>query len=140
MRISVFPVALALAAIALASAPVFGHGSVTPQAFPTPGLPDLGTKWVDKNPFRGDKKAIAIGAEGFKENCAACHGLEMESGGMAPDLHPLPVGDEGDEIYKDRVMNGKILNGVTKMPIYSNTVSQTGLWAIRAYIEANHQD
>ena len=59
---------------------------------------------------------------------------------MAPDLHPLPVGDEGDEIYKDRVMNGKILNGAVKMPIYSNTVSQTGLWAIRAYIEANHQE
>ena len=122
------------------SGTVLGHGSVTPQAFETPGLPDLGTAWKDKNPFRGNKTAIEIGAHGYKENCAACHGLEMESGGMAPDLHPFPVGDEGDDIYKDRVVNGVVQNGQIKMEKYAGTVSQTGLWAIRAYIESKHQD
>ena len=66
MRLSRVPVALALGAIALASVPVFGHGSVTPQAFPTPGLPDLGTKWLDKNPFRGNKTAIEIRRRGLQ--------------------------------------------------------------------------
>ena len=132
--------ALAVLGFLGAAAPVLGHGSVTPQAFETPGLPDLGTIWKDTNPFRGNKTAIEIGAHGYKENCAACHGLEMESGGMAPDLHPLPTGDEGDEIFKERVVNGVVQNGQIKMEKYAGTVSQTGLWAIRAYIESKHQD
>ena len=140
MKVSVLVVIAAVAGLSVASGPAFAHGSVTPQAFATPGLPDLGTKWLDKDPFVGNKTAIEIGAEGFKENCAACHGLDMNSGGMAPDLHGLPTGAEGDDIFKDRVMNGKILDGMIKMPVYSNTVSQTGLWAIRAYIESNHTD
>lgn len=125
----------ALGAIAV-SVPVFGHGSVTPQAFATPGLPDLGTEWKDKNPFSGNKTAIEIGAHGYLANCAACHGLEMESGGMAPDLHDLPTGAEGDELFKDRVVNGVTRNGQIKMEKYAGTVSQTGLWAIKAYIES----
>lgn len=117
---------------------VLGHGSVTPQPFDTPGLPDLGTTWSNSNPFRGNKLAIEIGAKGYLANCASCHGLEMESGGMAPDLHELPTGDEGDELFKDRVINGVTRNGVIKMERYAGVVSQTGLWAIRAYIEAHH--
>ena len=66
--------------------------------------------------------------------------LNMESGGMAPDLHQLPTGAEGDEIFKDKVINGVERNGQSKMAKYAGTVSQTGLWAIRAYIEANHTD
>jgi Cytochrome c, mono- and diheme variants len=112
--------------------------SVTPQAFDTPGLPDLGTTWKDTNPFRGNKTAIEIGAHGYLANCAACHGLEMESGGMAPDLHELPTGDEGDELFKERVINGVVRNGQIKMEKYAGTVSQAGLWAIRAYIESKH--
>ncbi|MCX8254230.1 Cytochrome c550 [Beijerinckiaceae bacterium RH AL1] len=132
-------VALAVAA----TAPVFGHGSVTPQAFDTPGLPDLGNTWKDTNPFRDSKdkeKAIEIGAHGYLANCAACHGLEMESGGMAPDLHQLPTGAEGDDLYKEKVINGVTRNGQVKMEKYFGTVSQTGLWAIRTYIESKHQD
>ncbi len=135
-------VATALGAV-VSTAPVFGHGSVTPQAFDTPGLPDLGTTWKDTNPFRDNKdtaKAIEIGAHGYLANCAACHGLEMESGGMAPDLHYLPTGAEGDELFKDRVIDGVTRNGSIKMEKYAGTVSQTGLWAIRTYIESKHQE
>ena len=127
-------------ALVLAALPVLGHGSVTPQPFATPGLPDLGDTWKDSDPFRGNKTAIEIGAHGYLANCAACHGLNMESGGMAPDLHQLPTGDEGDDLFKERVINGVVRNGQIKMEKYAGTVSQTGLWAIRSYIEANHQD
>jgi cytochrome c-550 PedF len=126
--------------VAATALPVFGHGSVTPQAFATPGLPDLGDTWKDTDPFVGNKTAIEIGAHGFLANCAACHGLNMESGGMAPDLHQLPTGAEGDEIYKEKVINGVERNGQEKMAKYAGTVSQAGLWAIRAYIESNHTD
>ena len=129
-----------IVATALAVVPVLGHGSVTPQAFSTPGLPDLGDTWKDTDPFIGNKTAIDIGAHGYLANCAACHGLDMESGGMAPDLHELPLGAEGDELYKDKVINGVVRNGQIKMEKYAGTVSQAGLWAIRAYIEANHKE
>lgn len=132
--------ALVSLALAMFSAPVFGHGNVTPTPFSTGDLPDQGKEWKTANPFTGNAKAIEIGKEGYKENCAACHGLEMESGGMAPDLHGLPKGKEGDDLFVDLVTNGVTRNGVEKMPKYVDVVGQTGLWAIRAYIEANHQD
>lgn len=140
MRKSAVLAGVTLGYVALAALPVHGHGSVTPQPFNTPGLPDLGETWKDTDPFRDNKTAIEIGAHGFLANCAACHGLDMNSGGMAPDLHELPTGEEGDEIFKDKVMNGVVRNGQIKMEKYAGTVSQTGLWAIRAYIEANHKD
>jgi cytochrome c-550 PedF len=113
---------------------------VTPQPVDTTGLPSLGAEWKTANPYAGDKKAIEIGASGYLQNCARCHGLEMESGGMAPDLHSFPKGKEGDEIYVDLVRNGKMQNGASKMPAFFPIVSQEGLWAIRAYIESNHTD
>ena len=140
MRVWVIAASAAACGMVLSAPPVLGHGSVTPQAFATPGLPDLGTTWKDTNPFRGNKTAIEVGSHGYLANCAACHGLEMESGGMAPDLHYLPTGDEGDELYKEKVINGVTRNGSIKMEKYAGTVSQTGLWAIRAYIESKHED
>ena len=59
---------------------------------------------------------------------------------MAPDLHQLPTGSEGDDLFKDKVINGVTRNGSIKMEKYFGTVSQTGLWAIRTYIESKHQD
>lgn len=120
--------------------PTFAHGNVAPQPVDTTGLPPLGPDWKETNPYVGNKKAIEIGAAGYLQNCARCHGLEMESGGMAPDLHPFPTGAEGDEIYVELVKDGKTQNGQIKMPAFYPTVSQAGLWAIRSYIEANHSD
>lgn len=122
------------------TAAAVAHGNVTPTPFETTGLPDLGKDWKTADPFLGNAKAIEIGAEGYKQNCAACHGLEMESGGMAPDLHAMPKGQEGDEMFVDLVQNGITRNGVSKMPKYTDVLTQTGLWAIRAYIESNHKD
>ena len=67
-------------------------------------------------------------------------GSKWTPAAWAPDLHPLPTGDEGDAIFKERVVNGVVQNGQIKMEKYAGTVSQTGLWAIRAYIESKHQD
>lgn len=120
--------------------PVFGHGNVTPQPFDTNGLPPLGKDWKDKNPYSGNKKAIEIGAFGYKQNCARCHGAEMDSGGMAPDLHPYPLGVEGDSYFLTLVKDGKHQNGQEKMPAFYPTVTQEGIWAIRSYIESNHKD
>jgi len=85
--------------ISVAAPQVFAHGDVTPQAVDTTGLKDLGADFLKSNPYRKDKTAIRIGSSAYNQNCARCHGLEAISGGIAPDLRYLPLGDDGDEIF-----------------------------------------
>ncbi|MCG5242652.1 cytochrome c-550 PedF [Azospirillum doebereinerae] len=130
---------LALAGVA-ASAPAFAHGDMTPQPVDTTGLDKLGETWKDANPFRGNSRAIEIGASAFNQNCARCHGLGAVSGGIAPDLRYLEAGDSGDEWFKERVINGSVRNGVTYMPRFGEALGQEALWAIRSWLETVHAD
>lgn len=111
------------------------HGDVTPQAVDTSGLEPLGEEWRETNPYRGNPRAIEIGKSAYNQNCARCHGLGAVSGGIAPDLRYLPPGDEGDEWYKERVIQGVVRNGITYMPAFDGVLSQEALWAIRAWLE-----
>lgn len=135
---------LALATVALAgialSPPSFGHGDVQPQPVDTTGLQPLGEAWHPTNPYRGNQKAAEIGASGYNQNCARCHGLQVISGGLAPDLRYFEVGPEGDEWYVERVRKGATIDGVTKMPGFDGILSQEALWAIKTYIEAKHEN
>ncbi|SDO30775.1 cytochrome c-550 PedF [Methylobacterium phyllostachyos] len=126
--------------LVLAASGALGHGDVQPQPVKTDGLKPLGTEWLAENPYKGDAHAISIGASGFNQNCARCHGLEMISGGLAPDLRYLPQGKEGDEYFVERMKHGAVINGVTKMPVFDGLISQEGLWAIRSYIESKHEE
>ncbi|KQO70659.1 MULTISPECIES: cytochrome c-550 PedF [unclassified Methylobacterium] len=126
--------------LALSASMAFGHGDVQPQPVDTAGLAPLGEGWKEENPYRGNAKAIAIGDSGFNQNCARCHGLQVISGGLAPDLRYLPVGKEGDEYFVERVRHGAIINGMTKMPAFEGVLSQEALWAIRTYIESKHEE
>jgi cytochrome c-550 PedF len=127
------------------------HGDVTPHPVDTSTLPQLGAAWVDTNPFRGNEKAIAVGAEGYKHNCAGCLGLEAQSGGMAPDLL-TPVKDclemaskeqqtgcikENDDFFKGITLRGK-RNGEGRyvMPAYDGVFTQEAVWAVKSYIDA----
>jgi len=133
----------ALAAMALFAAMVtaaLGHGDVQPQPVDTTGLKELGKEWIATNPYRGDKLAIEIGSSGYNQNCARCHGLQAKSGGLAPDLRFLETDEEGDEWYVERVRNGFIQNGATKMPPFGDLLSQEALWAIRSYIDSLPED
>ncbi len=58
------------------------------------------------------------------------------SGGIAPDLRLLEVGLDGDDWYKERVINGAVRNGAVYMPRMADYLSQEALWAIRTYIES----
>jgi len=129
-----------LAALVVTSGAVFGHGDVQPQQINTDGLPALGDTWRDENPYRGNELAVKIGSSGYNQNCARCHGLQVISGGIAPDLRYLEKGKEGDEWFKERVTHGAIIDGMTKMPVFAGVLSQEGLWAIRSYIESQHVD
>lgn len=118
------------------------HGDVTPQPVDTGNLPKLGggEEWLDKNPYSGNPEAIKIGKAAFAENCARCHGIDAVSGGIAPDLRQLPLGEDGDTLFKQRIRNGSIRNGVTYMPPFGKVFSQEAAWAIRSWIETRHQD
>lgn len=123
---------------------IYAHGDVTPQAVDTEGLPKLGEEWKESNPFREDENlkpiATEIGSSAYIQNCARCHGLEVISGGIAPDLRYLEEDGEGDEWYKERVMNGAVRDGKVYMPSFSGVISQEGLWAIRTYIDTRAED
>ena len=116
------------------------HGDVTPQPVETKGLPDLGEEWADENPFRAPSeyhgRAVEIGSSAYNQNCARCHGLEAISGGIAPDLRDLEANMDGDEWFKERVINGAVRDGAVYMPRMADTLSQEALWAIRTYIES----
>lgn len=116
---------------------VSAHGDVTPQPIDTEGLEPLGEEWRPHNPYRDNAKAIEIGESGYTQNCARCHGLEVISGGLAPDLRYIDKGDVGDEWYMERVRNGaRKPDGTTIMPPFEGLISQEAMWAVRSYIES----
>lgn len=133
--------ALSVACVALA------HGDVAPQPVNTDALPEVGEEWLIENPYRAEQvglevwqKAIEIGASGYNQNCARCHGLEVVSGGLAPDLRFLEAEEYGDEWYMERYIHGYTQNGITRMPAFGELLGQKAAWAIRTYIETRPDD
>lgn len=139
MKLNKVLAAAALAGVLAASGAnlAFSHGDVTPQPVDVEGLEPLGAEWRKENPYRGNAKAIEIGASAYNQNCARCHGLEVISGGLAPDLRYLEKGGPGDEWFIERIRHGaKKPDGATMMPGFEGIFSQEAMWAIRAYIES----
>ncbi len=123
---------------------VSAHGDVAPQPVDTAGLDPVGADWLKENPFRkraGDQyqKAIEIGSHGYAANCARCHGLQVVSGGIAPDIRYLEEGKEGDEWFIGRIRRGFSQDGAYKMPPFEGVLSQEAMWAIRSYIETREK-
>jgi cytochrome c-550 PedF len=136
-----------------ASVLVAAHGNVTPQAVDTTGLQPLGEGWRGVNPYSGNPTAIDIGASGFNQNCARCHGLEAISGGIAPDLRRLDNDCAGmkdkaarDACVKDNddymittVRHGRTRNGAVYMPPFEGVLTQEAIWAIKSYLESRRE-
>lgn len=142
--------ALAIGAAALTSLWASAHGNVIPQAVDTTGLPTLGDKWRDENPYRTNKLALKIGSSAYNQNCARCHGLEAESGGIAPDLRLLDRDctdiknetkkkacyKETDKYFLTSIRHGKVRNGAVYMPPFEGVFNQEAMWAIKTYLES----
>jgi len=141
---------LAVGFLVLAVLEALAHGDVTPHPVDTTGLPSLGKEWVAANPYRGNDKAVAIGAIGYLHNCAGCHGLNAEAGGMAPDLllvakdcvdlasqeQKAVCFKDTDDYFKGVVLEGrKNSEGRETMPGYSSVFTQEAVWAIKAYLD-----
>ena len=134
--------ALALATTSVGTA-LLAHGNVVPQPVDTTALPDIAggnDNWVTHNPYRGNAKAIEIGENAYGQNCARCHGLQAMSGGIAPDLRLLELGDSGDEWFVQRYHHGSSHDGKVYMPPMGEILGQKAGWAIRAWLETKHTD
>lgn len=153
------PSARALAALALtvaaaaAALQAQAHGDMVPQAVDTHTLPQLGSKWLESNPYNKQsparQEAVRIGTSGYTQNCARCHGLEALSGGIAPDLRKFDddcasLADaakkaacyqEMDEFYLGTVRRGRTRDGRVYMPPFEGVLTQEAMWAIRSYLE-----
>lgn len=141
--------AAGLLAAAVLTSTAFAHGNVVPQAVETKGLTPIkdagvsldGDGWAAVNPYRSSPehdRAVEIGASAYNQNCAACHGLEAKSGGIAPDLRMLDAGDAGDEWFVERVRHGAVRDGRVYMPKMADYLSQEALWAVRTYLDSVH--
>ncbi|CAH1747613.1 Cytochrome c-550 PedF [Thauera humireducens] len=128
------------ATLSACAALAHAHGDVTPQAVDTSALKQIGGDWLEQNPYRKHPDAIRIGDSAYNQNCARCHGLGGVSGGIAPDLRMLPLGDEGDEYFIQRIRNGVTRNGAVYMPPFEGTLTQEAMWAIRAWLETVHEE
>lgn len=133
-------VAATAALMALGAARVLAHGDGAPQPVDTTGLKPLGEDWLAENPYRGDARAIEIGARGYNSNCARCHGLDVKSGGMAPDLRAVEPTAEGDAWFVTRVRGGATRGDAVKMPPFEGLLSQEAVWAIKSYIDSQPDD
>lgn len=116
---------------------VIAHGNVTPQPVDTGSLPELGQERRAENPFRVDSElgefnaeAIAVGKRAYTGNCQNCHGIEVVSGGLTPDLRELTIWD--DAFYIGRVTDGTDRG----MPSFARNLNQNAMWAIKTYIES----
>ena len=136
----------------LLSSSVFAHGNVTPQGADSSDMPEIlngdddEDGWVFENPYRNlepalKEKVVKFGESAYSNNCAGCHGLHAQSGGINPDLRKLnPENMEDDEWYVERLRFGSskgmpALGGIPEgadAPI----LDQKTLWAIKTYVEA----
>ncbi len=147
---------LMAAVLGLAAHAAWAHGDVTPQSVDTSTLPQLGTKWLDANPYStgpAQKEALRIGTSAYNQNCARCHGLEAISGGIAPDLRKFDSDCTGladaakkaacfkemDDFYMATVRRGRVRDGRVYMPPFEGTLTQEAIWAIRTYIETRRE-
>ncbi|WP_425511298.1 cytochrome c-550 PedF [Sphingobium fontiphilum] len=132
--------AAAILGVTASASALMAHGDVTPQAVDTSALPDIGQEWLAANPYTGNAKAIEIGQSAYGQNCARCHGLDAESGGIAPDLRYLELGESGDQWFLERFRHGSSHDGKVYMPPFGDVLGQKAGWAIRAWLETKHQE
>ena len=131
---------------------VLAHGNVIPQGADSSEMPPITdgdeseNGWVFENPYRSldddtKTKVIKFGESAYANNCAGCHGLHAQSGGINPDLRELdPESIEDDEWFVERLRFGSAkgmpaLGGIPEGQT-DPILDQETLWAIKTYVEA----
>ena len=55
-------------------------------------------------------------------------------------LRYLPAGQEGDEIFLQRIRHGATRDGRVYMPPFEGILSQEAMWTIRSWLETVRED
>jgi mono/diheme cytochrome c family protein len=71
----------------------------------------------------------ALGKEIYQDSCAACHGRDMVSPGLAFDLRQFPLGEF--ERFQNSVLNGK----PPGMPAWRSQLSSDDIKALWDYVK-----
>jgi len=88
-----------------------------------------------KNPYAGNASAAAGGKKLYNQNCAQCHGNNLQGMGPAPALESANVKNaKPGEIFWF-ITNGNLNNG---MPSWSNLPKQQR-WQIVTFLEAQNK-
>jgi mono/diheme cytochrome c family protein len=104
------------------------HPEILPAGFP------LGVKQIQvKNPFEGDKNAIATGSKLFiAYNCLDCHGADG-SGAMGPSFQDgrWHFGGSPAEVFES-IYQGR----PDGMPAWGGRISNDQIWMLTAYVRS----
>lgn len=104
------------------------HPEILPAGFP------LSVKQIElKNPYEGDKKAIATGAQLFVAyNCLDCHGADG-SGAMGPSFQDgrWHFGGSPAEVFES-IYQGR----PDGMPAWGGRISNDQIWMLTAYVRS----
>lgn len=82
-----------------------------------------------KNPFAGQKPAIAAGEQRFKSNCAACHGADAE-GGRGPAL----AGNRDLQRMTDQQLFNTIRQGIPGTSMPPSQLPDDPTWQLAAFV------
>lgn len=104
------------------------HPEILPAGFP------LGVKPIQiKNPYEGDKGAVATGSKLFiAYNCLDCHGADG-SGSMAPSFQDgrWHFGGSPAEVFES-IYQGR----PDGMPAWGGRISNDQIWMLTAYVRS----
>jgi mono/diheme cytochrome c family protein len=102
------------------------------------------TPWVTpkaaqdvKNPFAGDKSALADGKTLYVNNCAPCHGAKGRGDGpAAAALNPKPADHSSGVVQSesDGSLFWKLSEGRNPMPSYKKILTDKQRWELVNYI------
>jgi len=84
-----------------------------------------------KNPYSGNAQAAAGGKKLYAQNCAQCHGTNLQGMGPAPALQSASVKSAKPGELFWFITNGNLNNG---MPSWSNLPKQQR-WQIVSFLE-----
>jgi mono/diheme cytochrome c family protein len=87
-----------------------------------------------KNPYSGDAQAAAGGKKLYGQNCAQCHGNNLQGMGPAPTLMSAPVKNAAPGELFWFITNGDLNKG---MPAWSQLPKQQR-WQIVAFLESKN--
>jgi mono/diheme cytochrome c family protein len=84
-----------------------------------------------RNPFAGQKEAVAAGRKLYEQHCAQCHGSDARGLEHAADLHSPAIQNAPPGTLFWALRNGRIRKG---MPSWSQLPDQQ-IWQIVTYLK-----